>query len=346
MSFWAGKRVLVTGHTGFKGSWLSLWLHDLGAQVFGLALEPDTTPALFEQLSLADKLDHRIGDIRDAKLVRDRVAEARPDVVFHLAAQPLVLASYDDPVANWDSNVMGTVHVLDALRQLDDPCAAVMITTDKVYENREWLHPYREGDRLGGHDPYSASKSACEIAIASYRKSFFTDHPVQVVSARAGNVIGGGDWAADRILPDIVRALSAGQPIPVRNPHARRPWQHLLEPLAGYMRLAERMSAAEQVADAYNFGPETHDVKAVGDLVQGALALWPGEWLDQSDPNARHEASLLSLGIEQARVDLAYAPRWDFACGLAKSVEWYHAVHEGADPLSVTRAQIAEFGAP
>ncbi len=346
MSFWRGKRVLVTGHTGFKGSWLSQWLCDLGAEVSGYALVPDTDPALFDQLGLAARMTHRIDDIRDAGALAGWIREGQPDVVFHLAAQPLVLASYDDPLTTWDTNVMGTAHLLEALRTLDRACAAVLITTDKVYENREWVHPYREGDRLGGHDPYSASKAGSELVIASYRKSFFGGHPVRLASARAGNVIGGGDWADNRILPDIIRALSAGRPIPVRNPAARRPWQHVLEPLAGYMRLVERLYEGAALAEAYNFGPEAHDVRSVDDLVQGALAQWSGDWNDQSDPNARHEAGLLSLGIEQARADLGYAPRWDFARGLERSVAWYHAVHGGADPLAVTRAQIEEFGAP
>jgi CDP-glucose 4,6-dehydratase len=346
MSFWAGKTVLVTGHTGFKGSWLSQWLIDLGSRVAGLALEPDTDPALFDQLGLAARLDHQIGDIRDPQVVQARIDQVQPDVVFHLAAQPLVLASYEDPLETWDSNVMGTAHVLNALRSLDKPCAAVLITTDKVYENREWVHPYREEDRMGGHDPYSASKAACELLINSYRKSFFCDHSVRLVSARAGNVIGGGDWAENRILPDIIRALGAGRTISVRNPHARRPWQHVLEPLAGYLRLAQRMYDRQAVANAYNFGPEASGVKSVGDLVHGALQMWPGSWEDQSDPNAPHEAGLLSLGIERARADLGWAPRWDFDAGLARSVTWYKQVHEGRSPVQVTRAQISEFGAP
>ncbi len=349
MGFWTGKRVLVTGHTGFKGSWLTLWLSELGAEVHGLALAPDTDPALFDQLELGDLPGHRLGDIRDADLLHRRVSEVQPDAVFHLAAQPLVLEGYRDPVETWRSNVMGTVHLLDALRSLDRPCAAVIVTTDKVYENREWVHPYRECDRLGGRDPYSASKAGCEIAVASFRASFFgTGHPVRIASARAGNVIGGGDWAENRILPDIVRALTADRPVPVRNPSARRPWQHVLEPLSGYLRLAERLwQGAAPVAEAYNFGPEVHNVRPVRDLVEGALAHWPGgQWQDASDPDAPHEAGLLSLGIERARADLGYVPRWDFATGLARSMEWYRAVHEGADPRALTRRQIAEFGAP
>lgn len=346
MSFWSGKRVLVTGHTGFKGSWLSLWLTRLGAEVAGLALAPDTEPALFDQLGLADRLDHRIGDIREAATVAERVAQVQPDVVFHLAAQPLVLASYDDPLLTWDTNVMGTAHVLQALRALSRPCAAVMITTDKVYENREWVHPYREEDRLGGHDPYSASKAGSELVIASWRKSFLAGHPVRVVSARAGNVIGGGDWAANRILPDLARALGQGAALRLRNPAARRPWQHVLEPLSGYLRLAEAAYRGEALADSYNFGPEPADVHPVRALVEAALSHWPGRWEDASDPAAPHEAGLLSLGIERARADLGYVPRWGFADSVRHSMEWYRDVAEGVSPLDITAAQIAAFGAP
>jgi len=348
MSFWRGKRVLVTGHTGFKGAWLSLWLGELGAEVFGLALEPDTDPALFDQLGLADRLDHQIGDIRDPDTLRARVAQARPDVVFHLAAQPLVLASYDDPLTTWNTNVMGTAHMLDALRDLENPCAAVMITTDKVYENREWIHPYREVDRLGGHDPYSASKAACELVIASYRKSFFGQSPVRITSARAGNVIGGGDWAQNRILPDIARALAAKTPIPVRNRNARRPWQHVLEPLSGYLRLGQRMlgEGGSMLTTSYNFGPEIKDVRPVVDLVEAALKHWPGDWIDQSDPQAPHEAGLLSLDIERARADLGYAPRWGFDQAIERTVEWYRAVSQGGSARDISLAQIDAFGAP
>ena len=346
MSFWSGKRVLVTGHTGFKGSWLSLWLTRLGAEVAGLALAPDTEPALFDQLGLADRLDHRIGDIREAATVAERVAQVQPDVVFHLAAQPLVLASYDDPLLTWDTNVMGTAHVLQALRDLSRPCAAVMITTDKVYENREWVHPYREEDRLGGHDPYRASKAGSELVIASWRKSFLAGHPVRVVSARAGNVIGGGDWAANRILPDLARALGQGATLRLRNPAARRPWQHVLEPLSGYLRLAEAAYRGEALADSYNFGPEPADVHPVRALVEAALSHWPGTWEDASDPAAPHEAGLLSLGIERARADLGYVPRWGFADSVRHSMEWYRDVAGGVSPLDITAAQIAAFGAP
>ena len=235
---YCGKTVLVTGHTGFKGAWLAEWLLALGARVHGYALESPTEPALFHQLGLADRLQHELGDVRDAAGVRQSVARAQPDFVFHLAAQALVRASYVQPLETYATNVLGTANVLDALRTLEKPCAAVFITTDKCYENREWVHGYREEDPLGGHDPYSSSKAAAEIAIASWRRAFFREHPVRIASARAGNVIGGGDWALDRIIPDCIRSLQAGQPIAVRNPNATRPWQHVLEPLSGYLGLA------------------------------------------------------------------------------------------------------------
>ena len=246
-AFWQGKRVLLTGHTGFKGSWLALWLCELGAQVTGFALAPDTQPSLFDQLGLAGRLDHHIGDLRDPAALRELVAASQPEVVLHLAAQPLVRRSYAEPVLTWETNVLGTIHLIEALRPLAHPCAAVLITTDKVYRNNEWLYGYRENDPLGGHDPYSSSKAAAELAISSWRASYCGSLPHQsphlrLASARAGNVIGGGDWAADRIIPDTVRSLRAGEPITLRNPTATRPWQHVLEPLGGYLALAEALA--------------------------------------------------------------------------------------------------------
>lgn len=347
MTFWAGKRVLVTGHTGFKGAWLCDWLLSLGADVAGFALPPEPHQRLFGNLGLSGRMDHVTGDIRDAHSLSAWVADVRPDVVFHLAAQPLVLASYDDPVGTWAINVMGSAHLMQALRALDAPCAVVMVTTDKVYENREWVHPYREGDRLGGYDPYSASKAAMEIAVASWRRSFFGDHPVRTVTARAGNVIGGGDWAENRIVPDIVRALAEGKPVAVRNPRAVRPFQHVLEPLSGYLRLAERLATApDGLGEAYNFGPEPRDLMNVQALVEAALTHWPGQWEDVSDAAARHEAGLLSLGIEAARHDLGYAPRWDSARAVAVTLGWYRRAREGADQSALVAADIAAFGAP
>lgn len=347
MTFWSARRVLVTGHTGFKGAWLCDWLLALGAEVSGYALAAEPHQRLFADLGLPGRMDHVSGDIRDGAALATRVAQVRPDIVFHLAAQPLVLASYDDPVGTWATNVMGSAQLMQALRGLDAPCAVVMVTTDKVYENREWVHPYREGDRLGGHDPYSASKAAMEIAVASWRRSFFGDHPVRMVTARAGNVIGGGDWAANRIVPDIVRALAENRPVAVRSPRAVRPFQHVLEPLSGYLRLAERLATApDGLAAAYNFGPEPRDLMTVRALVEAALTHWPGRWEDVSDPAAPHEAGLLSLGIEAARHDLGYAPRWDSHRAVAATLAWYRRAQDGADPRALVAGDIASFGAP
>jgi CDP-glucose 4,6-dehydratase len=347
MTFWAGRRVLVTGHTGFKGSWLCEMLLARGAAVAGLALAPDTRPALFDQLALARRMDHALGDIRDAGLVAARVRDVRPEVVLHLAAQPLVRRSYRAPLETWSTNVMGTAHVLEAVRAIGAPCAVVVVTTDKVYENREWEHPYRETDPLGGHDPYSASKAGTELVAASWRKAFFADGSVRLATARAGNVIGGGDWSEDRILADLARAFGTGQPLLVRNRHAVRPWQHVLDPLEGYLLLAERLAGDEgaQVEDGFNFGPEPADQRSVGALVEEARKHWAGEWTDATDPAAPHEAGQLALSIERARKVLRWQPRWDFARAVAETVGWYRDVAAGADPAERLRAQVADFGA-
>lgn len=342
------RKVLVTGDTGFKGSWLCEWLLLMGADVVGIGLEPNTEPSLFEQLGLEKRIDHRILDIRDAEAVGRLVKEVQPDILLHLAAQPLVRLSYDIPVETYATNVMGTVHLLDALRQLENPCAAVFVTTDKCYENKEWLHSYREEDPMGGHDPYSSSKGACEIAIQSFRKSFFSSGtgtgnlncPIAVASARAGNVIGGGDWAMDRIVPDCIRSLSKGQAIPVRNKVATRPWQHVLEPLGGYLLLAAELwrGLKEQPAlqanfpftdlcSAFNFGPNLSSNRPVGELVEEVLKHWPGDWEDQSDPSAPHEASLLNLSVDKAHHMLGWSPRWGFSDTIAHTVDWYRQVH-------------------
>ncbi|HVT74533.1 MAG TPA: CDP-glucose 4,6-dehydratase [Lacunisphaera sp.] len=348
-----GKRVLVTGHTGFKGSWLCEWLLALGADVTGLALAPPTQPALFDQLGLAGRLHDRRGDIRDLATVRAAVAAAQPDFVFHLAAQPLVRLSYEQPVETYATNVMGTIHVLEALRGLSRPCAAVLVTTDKCYENHERPHGYAEGDPLGGHDPYSSSKAACEIAIASWRRSFFARHPVRVASARAGNVIGGGDWALDRIVPDCVRALARGEPIAVRNPGATRPWQHVLEPVGGYLWLAaclaepRRAVVAEGLDSAFNFGPGPDANQTVSSLVEEVLKNWPGSWVDKSDPRAVHEATLLQLNMAKAGSLLGWSPVWSFSDAVRQTIGWYRANPAGVDPAKVhafTHAQIESYG--
>ena len=349
--FWAGRRVLLTGHTGFKGSWLALWLLELGADLTGLALEPDPVelPAkpLFDALGLTARLGsrHRLGDIRDPAALAAAVAASQPEVVLHLAAQPLVRRSYADPLGTWATNVQGSLHLLEALKPIEHPCAVVMVTTDKVYANQEWDYGYRENDRLGGHDPYSASKAAAELAIASWRASFCggaahqTPH-VAIATARAGNVIGGGDWAVDRIVPDAMRALAAGEPIPLRNPAATRPWQHVLEPLGGYLLLAERLLADARCASAFNFGPALEANRSVRELVEAALQHWLGSWRDGSDPHAPHEAGRLHLQIDKAHHQLGWQPRWDFATTVAHTAGWYRAVHEGASPLACCLADL------
>ncbi|MEY5026181.1 MAG: hypothetical protein RLZZ244_1709 [Verrucomicrobiota bacterium] len=343
----AGKRIWLSGHTGFKGSWLAEWLLRLGAEVHGFALAPDTTPALFDQLGLASRLVHQIGDIRNPRLVAESIQAARPDFVFHLAAQPLVRRSYALPVETYETNVMGTIHVLEALRSLSSPCTALLVTTDKCYENREHGLPYKEEDHLGGRDPYSSSKAMAEIAIAAYRLSYFgtAQSRIRVASARAGNVIGGGDWAEDRIVPDSMRALQKGEPIAVRNPHATRPWQHVLEPLSGYLWLAARLSMDPTAPAALNFGPDPECNRSVRDLVSEVLRHWPGSWTDGSDPRAPHEARLLSLCIDKARELLEWRPVWGFEETLAQTVRWYRAVSAGESSLELTRTQIEAYTA-
>lgn len=344
--FWAGKRVLLTGHTGFKGSWLALWLSSLGARVSGYALEPDTTPSLFEQLNLHNEIDHCIGDIRDLAVLQRRVTQVRPDVVFHMAAQPLVRRAYAEPVLTWQTNVMGTVHLLDALRDADHSCAVVIVTTDKVYENREWLHAYRETDRLGGHDPYSSSKAACELAVDSWRNSFFrSDSPVRIATARAGNVIGGGDWAQDRIVPDLARALAAGRPLVLRNPDSVRPWQHVLDPLSGYMQLAERLFTSDdpQYQSAFNFGPDASGARTVRDLVDLAFTAWPGTVEAPPAGPAHHEAQLLTLANTKAGTVLGWAPTWSFETTVWATVAWYRKANAGNDVRSLANADVNEF---
>jgi CDP-glucose 4,6-dehydratase len=347
-----GRRVLVTGHTGFKGSWLVEWLLDLGAEVTGLALPPSTSPSLFDQLGLSQRADHRIGDIRDAGIVAQAVATARPDFVFHLAAQAIVRLSYEQPVETYTTNLLGTLHVMEALRTTTKPCAAVFVTTDKCYENHEWIYGYREDDALGGTDPYSSSKAACELAIASWRRSFFENHPVRIASARAGNVIGGGDWARDRILPDCIRALERGESIPVRNNIATRPWQHVLEPLSGYLQLGASMygstssskdPSASTLCSAFNFGPSLISNRTVSDLVAEVLRHWPGKWEDRSEADAVHEATLLNLATDKALHCLEWHPVWTFEQAVQRTASWYRRTHEGEDPVRLTCDDISNY---
>jgi CDP-glucose 4,6-dehydratase len=339
-----GRNVLLTGHTGFKGAWLTQWLLELGANVTGYSLPSPTAPALFEQLGLAARIRHVEGDIRDAARWSKTVAEVRPDFVFHLAAQPLVRLSYSEPVETFDRNVLGTVKVLDGLRQLEQSCSVVCVTTDKCYENREWHYGYREEDPLGGDDPYSASKAAAEIAVASYRRSCYATGQVRIGSARAGNVIGGGDWALDRIVPDCVRALSSGSAVAVRNRHATRPWQHVLEPLSGYLWQAVKQAQDPRLCGAFNFGPGHDANRTVAQLVAEILRHWPGEWQDQTQPDAPHEAGRLQLTTDKANALLMWSPVWRFDQAVEATACWYRGVQSKAcSPLEVTRVQISAY---
>jgi CDP-glucose 4,6-dehydratase len=350
-----GRRVLVTGHTGFKGSWMAYWLSLLGAEVTGLSLDPEDDQPLFGRLGLAGRLaaDQRV-DVRDASGVERVVRNAAPDVVFHLAAQSLVRRSYDEPVGTFATNMMGVVNVLEAVRQIGRPCIVVVVSTDKCYENQNRLQGYSEVDRLGGHDPYSASKACAEIITASYRQSFFSSMPqIKLASARAGNVIGGGDWSKDRLVPDCIRALRSNEPIPVRNKTATRPWQHVLEPLSGYLWLAAAIASpklldrsdAGDFCEALNFGPNLASNRTVQQVVEELLTHTRGSWKDFSDPNAPHEAAKLSLAIDKAFHLLHWSPTWNFAESIGQTVEWYEADHAGKDLVELTRRQIEQYSA-
>ena len=345
-----GKKVWLSGHTGFKGAWLTTWLLELGAQVHGFALEPATNPSLFQQLQLDSRMEHEIGDIRDSDAVRKSIRKSKPDFIFHLAAQALVRLSYQQPVATYATNVMGTIHVLEALRELDNSAVAILVTTDKCYQNREWLYAYREDDPLGGHDPYSSSKAAAEIAIAAYRSSF-PETKVKMASARAGNVIAGGDWAADRIVPDAVSALGDDRPIPVRNKKATRPWQHVLEPLSGYLWLAAVLAEPslrsqthpQELPSAFNFGPSLSSNRTVLELIEEILKHWPGDWDDLHDPQAVHEAGLLNLATDKAHHLLGWRSVWSFEESVLETVRWYRSAGAGGDAIDLTSRQIQAY---
>jgi len=349
-SAFEGKTVLLTGHTGFKGAWLAIYLKRLGAHVIGYALQPLTDPNLFETSGIRDHITHILADVRDTAHLQQVIQEHRPDFVFHLAAQALVLESYRDPYETFSVNVMGTASVLEAVRLAKHPCVVVVITTDKVYENRNWIYGYREVDPLGGHDPYSASKAAAEIVISSYRSSFFAASAVKLASARAGNVIGAGDWSAHRIIPDAVRALHQDEPLIVRNPNSVRPWQHVLEPLSGYLWLAAKMAqnGGEKYASAWNFGP-LPAAYTVRDLVEAVVHEWgSGEWRTEQDPNAPHEANLLSLSTEKAINALEWFPVWDFEATIHETILGYKRMlqadtHQGC--LDTINATISAYEA-
>lgn len=343
--FWLGKRVLVTGHTGFKGGWLAIWLHRMGAQVSGLSMAPLTSPNLFE-LALVDVVcDSYICDLRDQAEVAQIVGKVAPDIVFHLGAQSLVRESYKSPIETFSTNVMGTAHLLEAIRDIDSVRVAIMITTDKVYKNNEWLWPYREGDALGGHDPYSASKAASEILISSYRSAFLAESGTAVSSARAGNVIGGGDWSADRLIPDAVRAWQNGNELDIRRPEAIRPWQHVLEPLAGYLKLAEASWNDPQLAGAYNFGPDTSGSASVQNVIELARATYGSGTVTFGDGNdGPHEAGLLTLEVTKSRTVLNVQSRWSLAESIKRTMQWYLAHGNGADAQMLCESDITAYG--
>jgi CDP-glucose 4,6-dehydratase len=341
--FWSGRRVLVTGHTGFKGGWLSLWLAHLGAAVTGYSLEPPTTPSLFEETHLEDRIESRGGDVTDAEAVAAVLRDARPEVVFHLAAQSLVRSSYEEPLLTVRVNVLGTAAVLDALRTTPSVRSAVIVTSDKSYENLERAEPYRESDRLGGRDPYSASKGAAELVTSAWRRSFLAD--VGVATARAGNVIGGGDWARDRLVPDCVRALTAGDKARVRRPESERPWQHVLDPLAGYLLLAERaFDDPARFGTAWNFGPPEADLRTAASIADAVTRHWgcPGQWVASPD-GGPPEATTLRLDAGRARRELGWAPRLGIDDAVNWAVEWYRARVDGKDAAALTFDQIARY---
>ena len=343
--FWRGKRVFLTGHTGFKGSWLSLWLQSLSAEVSGYALAPPTNPNLFTLAGVERGMQSQIADVRDLATLQKAMQQAKPEIVLHLAAQPLVRASYTDPVTTYSTNMMGTVHLLEAVRQTPGVRAVVNVTTDKCYENREWVWGYREDEPMGGHDPYSNSKGCSELITSAYRRSFFTGNGIALASARAGNVIGGGDWAQDRLVPDVLRAFETGQTAIIRNPFATRPWQHVLEPVAGYLALAERLhEEGASFAQAWNFGPRDDDARPVQWMVERLANLWGAGAHWQADGGSHaHEAHNLKLDISKAKHLLGWRPRWPLEITLSNIVEWHQAYLKGTNMHSFALQQIADY---
>lgn len=349
-AFWGGRRVFLTGHTGFKGGWLALWLQRLGAEVTGFALEPPGGPNLFEVARVADGMTDLRGDVREGEALAEALCRSRAEVVFHLAAQPLVRLSYVQPAVTFATNVMGTVNLLEAVRRHDGIRAVVNVTTDKCYENHGTADGYREGDPLGGYDPYSSSKACSELVTAAYRNSFFNPadhgrHGVALATARSGNVLGGGDWAEDRLVPDCLRCMMTGEPVPIRNPRATRPWQHVLAPLAGYLLLAERLYAeGGAFAEAWNFGPDDADVVTVHEVAARLCALWGGGASCRVDGGEHpHEAATLRLDSGKARQRLGWRPRWSLAKGLEQTVTWHKAWLGETDMRETTLAQIEDY---
>ena len=343
-NFWNNKRILITGHTGFKGSWLTLWLHRMGAQVTGLSLRPNTAPNLFDEAKIYRLSQSLFCDIRNGELLDAHIKNVQPEIVFHLAAQPLVRHSYSSPLETYSTNVMGTANVLDAIRGVSSVKAAIMITTDKVYQNNEWLWPYRESDKLGGHDPYSASKAASEIIIASYREAFLTQQGVAVASARAGNVIGGGDWSADRLIPDAIRAWQKGEAISIRRPNAIRPWQHVLDSLAGYLVLAQSLFLNTSLTGAYNFGPWKQEPLTVRDVIELARTAYGHGSVEYGDgKEGPHEAGALELEITKTQKILGFQSQLSLAEAIQRTIVWYRSHNSGVDAQKLCEEDIAMY---
>jgi CDP-glucose 4,6-dehydratase len=342
--FWQGKRVYLTGHTGFKGSWLSLWLNSMGAIVKGYALNPPTSPSLFDEAHIADKIDSEIGDIRDLNQLKTSMVGFDPDIVIHMAAQPLVRLSYKEPLETYETNVMGTAKVLEAARSCANLKSIVSVTTDKCYENKEWVWGYRENEPMGGYDPYSSSKGCAELVSSAYRRSFMQEQGVGLATARAGNVIGGGDWADDRLIPDILRAFEQNKPVVIRNPSSTRPWQHVLEPLSGYLVLAQALyENPTSYAEGWNFGPHDEDAKPVDWILNHMVASWPGaRW--QLDQDAHpHEAGYLKLDVSKAKARLNWQPTWHLEPTLEKIVKWHQAWLNQEDMQALCLQEINEY---
>jgi CDP-glucose 4,6-dehydratase len=344
--FWAGRRVFLTGHTGFKGAWTAMLLRSLGSRVFGYALPPTESNGLFVAGSVGSDIDHRQGDIRDPSSLTSAIENASPSIVIHMAAQSLVRRSYIQPVETYETNIMGTIHLLEVVRNLSGIEAVIVVTSDKVYENTEASRLYREGDRLGGHDPYSNSKACTELVTDAYRRSFFNrDGGPGVATGRAGNVIGGGDWAQNRLVPDAIRAFTAGQPLSIRNPHAVRPWQHVLDAIVGYLQLAERLvEGGGQFADAWNFGPGKESEVSVQVIVEKVISLWgDGARWELDEGNHPHESAYLRLDCSKAADGLDWHPRLDLDEALAMTIDWYRALRDGCEMRTVTQRQIARM---
>jgi CDP-glucose 4,6-dehydratase len=342
--FWHKKRVLVTGHTGFKGGWLTLWLTKMGAEVTGIGLPPNTSPSLFELSNISAVCDSHFCDIHDLEKLSGIIDQANPEIVFHLAAQPLVRASYKDPLLTFSTNIIGTANVLECLRRTKNIRVAIMITTDKVYQNNEWVWPYKEDDALGGHDPYSSSKAASEIVINSYRQSYLSAQGTTVATARAGNVIGGGDWSEDRLIPDAIRSWQSGRDLQVRRPEAKRPWQHVLEPLSGYLLLAEKLWENPKLAGAYNFGPQSHEAATVRQVIDSAIKIHEAGTVLYSETNeGPHEAGWLALEISKAREILGFNPRLSLNDAIEKTMRWYKLLAEGTSALELCERDIASY---